>query len=82
VKPVRYSKIAEEQLQVHANMALRVQRAISAYAAGGGAHTNQVKKLKGSLSKRLRVGDFRVIFLESDAEIHVIKIAPRGDVYD
>jgi mRNA interferase RelE/StbE len=47
-----------------------------------GAHFNRVKRLKGSVGKRLRVGDFRVVFQESDDEIYVARIAPRGDVYD
>jgi mRNA interferase RelE/StbE len=34
--------------------------------------------LVGSTANRLRVGDFRAIFEESDTEIFVTKIAPRG----
>lgn len=43
----------------------------------------EVKKLKGIEAYRLRVGDYRVIF-ERDSRIltiHVIKIAPRGQIY-
>jgi mRNA interferase RelE/StbE len=63
-------------------MAHRIVRAVAAYAVGDGAHANQVKLLKGSATKRLRVGDFRVVFLESDTEVYVVRIAPRGEVYD
>ena len=34
-------------------------------------------ELSGRSGKRLRVGDFRVIFEESDTEILVTKIGPR-----
>jgi mRNA-degrading endonuclease RelE of RelBE toxin-antitoxin system len=30
----------------------------------------------------MRVGDYRVVFVETDTEIEVVKIGPRGDVYD
>jgi mRNA interferase RelE/StbE len=41
-----------------------------------------VKSLAGSNAKRLRVGDFRVIFEEGATEIVVSRIGPRGGVYD
>lgn len=47
-----------------------------------GAHANNVTRLVGSATRRLRVGDFRAIFEESDTEIIVTKIAPRGNARD
>jgi mRNA interferase RelE/StbE len=82
VKHVRYSEEAKDELKRHANMASRIERAVAAYALGGGAHANQVKALKGSPTKRLRVGNFRVVFLETDSEVYVLRIGPRGDIYD
>jgi mRNA interferase RelE/StbE len=52
------------------------------YAGGLGAHANQVKRLVGTSTLRLRVGDFRVLFIETTDEIEVTKVAPRGEVYD
>ena len=52
------------------------------YADGEGAHANRVKQLKGTNTLRLRVGDFRILFVESADEIVVTKVAPRGEVYD
>ncbi len=40
-----------------------------------------VKTLSGRTGKRLRCGDYRVIFEESDSEIRVLGLGPRGDVY-
>jgi mRNA interferase RelE/StbE len=82
VKRVRYSKAANDALERYASMAQRIRRAVAAYAVGDGAHANQVKLLKGSPTKRLRVGDFRVVFVETNDEIYVVRLAPRGDVYD
>jgi mRNA interferase RelE/StbE len=43
--------------------------------------TNNIKKLQGEDSYRLRIGDWRVIFDENDVVIEVIKVGPRGDIY-
>ena len=52
----------------------------SRYAADPTAHANNVRQLVGSRAERLRVGDFRVIFEETETEIVVTKISPRGEV--
>ncbi len=82
MKRVRYNIAAEKDLDRHANMADRVYRAMREYAAGEGAHANRVKPLKGTNTKRLRVGDFRVLFVEGVDEIVVTRVAPRGGAYD
>ena len=41
-----------------------------------------VKSLAGSSARRLRVGDFRIIFEENASEIVVSRIGPRSNVYD
>ncbi len=82
VKTVRYTADALRDLKRHGNMAARIRKALAEYALGAGAHANQVTKLVGSTANRLRVGDYRVIFEETAAELMVTKIGPRGDVYD
>jgi mRNA-degrading endonuclease RelE of RelBE toxin-antitoxin system len=37
---------------------------------------------RGTLALRLRVGDYRVVFEETKAEIIVTGIVPRGRIYD
>ncbi|HEY5106341.1 MAG TPA: hypothetical protein VII73_06140 [Caulobacteraceae bacterium] len=81
MKPVRYSVNALKDLKRHGNVAARVRVAIEEYAAGGGAHANQVPRLLGSTASRLRVGDFRAVFEETSTEIIVTRIGPRGGVY-
>jgi len=82
MKRVVFLKPATLALRKHANVAFRVREKIAAYAADPAALANAVTELRGSTLKRLRVGDFRVLFEETDAEIVVSKIGPRGSVYD
>jgi mRNA interferase RelE/StbE len=51
------------------------------YAADPVAHANNVTRLVGSSSSRMRVGDYRVIFVETENELSVVRIGPRGGVY-
>jgi mRNA interferase RelE/StbE len=52
------------------------------YADGTGAHTNNVKALQGSSALRLRIGDYRVVFSETETEIVVTGLGPHGRIYD
>jgi mRNA interferase RelE/StbE len=47
-----------------------------------GAHANNVTALQGSPALRLRVGDYRAVFSETDTEIIVTGLGPRGSIYD
>jgi mRNA interferase RelE/StbE len=73
---------AAKALRRHRAEAERILAKIEAYAADPASQANNVKALKGSTALRLRVGDFRVVFEESDAEIIVTAIGPRGSIYD
>ena len=68
-------------LAKHRNMASRILNKLDAYAEDPAAMANQVKTLRGVKAKRLRVGDFRVSFEETETEIIVTDIGPRGSVY-
>jgi mRNA interferase RelE/StbE len=82
MKSVVYTVSAAKDLKRHGDMAARVRKAIGEYATDGIAHANNVTQLVGSIAKRLRVGDFRVIFEESETTLTVTKVGPRGDVYE
>lgn len=82
MKRVRYTADALKSLKRHGNMAERIMRAMREYADGTGAHANNVKALQGSLALRLRVGDYRVVFDETETEIVVTGLGPRGRIYD
>ena len=94
MKTVRYTTEALRNLKRHGNMAARIRRAMDEYAADPTAHANpragpparpracNVTQLVGSSSSRMRVGDYRVIFVETAAELSVVRVGPRGGVYD
>jgi mRNA interferase RelE/StbE len=82
MKTVRYSPGAQVSLRRHGNVAVRLRKALAEYAADPAAHSNNVTWLVGSAAKRMRVGDFRIVFEETETEILVTKIGPRGSIYD
>lgn len=82
MKTVRYLRDAQIALRRHGNVAGRLRKAIVEYAANPAAHANNVTQLVGSSAKRLRAGDYRIVIQETEAEIVVTRIAPRGSAYD
>ena len=81
MKTVVFSERALTALRKHRNVAARILGKLDAYAADPAASANQVTELRGHPAKRLRVGDFRVLFEESAVEILVSDIGPRGSIY-
>ena len=69
-------------LRKHRNVAPRIRDKIAAYAANPASLANQATELRDSPLKRLRVGDFRILFEETETEIIVSRIGPRGSIYD
>ncbi len=65
------------------NKAQLVLEKIESLAADPTALNNNVKKLTNHPGYRLRVGDWRVVYTihEQALLIAVVRIAPRGDVY-
>lgn len=82
MKKVIILPAAAKALRRHRAEAGRILEKIEAYAADPQALANNVKALSGSSAFRLRVGDYRAVFEETDAEIIVTKIGPRGSIYD
>jgi mRNA interferase RelE/StbE len=82
MKTVRYTDDAAKDLRRHRNVAVRLRKAVDEYAAGAGAHANQVTQLVDRPEKRLRVGAWRIIFTEDAATLTVLRIAPRGRAYE
>jgi mRNA interferase RelE/StbE len=69
-------------LRKHRNVAGRILQKLETYAENPRALTNQVITLRGVRAKRLRVGDFRILFEETETEIIVFDLGPRGSIYD
>jgi mRNA interferase RelE/StbE len=68
-------------MRKHRNMAKRIAGKLAAYAENPASVANQVTELRGVPFKRLRVGDFRILFEETETEIIVSDIGPRGSIY-
>jgi mRNA interferase RelE/StbE len=82
MKSVLYTRTAATALRKHANRAKLLRNKISQYADDPSSQANNVKSLTGVDAKRLRVGDFRVIFTETVDTITVLDIGPRGGIYE
>jgi len=52
---------------------------VARYAETG---AGDVRTLTGRPGKRSRCGDYRAIFEETDTEIRVLAVGPRGDIYE
>jgi len=81
---IEYSKAARKALKaMPRNTALLVMEKIEALAADPMAPNKNVRKLTNHPGYRLRFGDWRVVYTihEHALLIAVVRIAPRGDVY-
>lgn len=83
MKNVRYAKAARKALlRMPANQARRIVDKIDQLARDPASLAANIKALKNAHGAlRLRVGDWRVIYLDG-VVIDVIQIAPRGSVYE
>lgn len=79
MKTVTLSETALAVLRQHRSDQARILAKIRRYAETG---AGDVTQLVGSPNKRLRVGDYRVIFSETETDILVLKLGPRGSIYD
>lgn len=84
MKTITFTKDAAKALhRMPANTARIIRAKIDQYVADPASLANNVKALKGEEGVyRLRVGDWRVLFTESGEVLAILKIAPRGDVYE
>jgi mRNA interferase RelE/StbE len=55
------------------------KRILTVYATNG---SGDVRRLKGIAGCRLRIGDWRVIFIEDARSITVVAVGNRKEVYD
>lgn len=82
MKPVVIQPAARKVLRkMPANTARRILDKIDAYAADPQSQANNVTALVGREGIRLRIGDWRVIMHDGEV-LDVLKIGPRGGVYD
>ncbi|HTY21259.1 MAG TPA: type II toxin-antitoxin system RelE/ParE family toxin [Geobacteraceae bacterium] len=81
---IEYSKAARKSLKaMPRNTARLIMEKIESLAENPMASNNNVRKLTNHPGYRLRVGEWRVVYTvhEQALIIAVVRIAPRGDVY-
>jgi mRNA interferase RelE/StbE len=81
---IEYSRDAARTLaRIDQATSRRIRQKIEQLAAEPEALANNVRALKSSGGlRRLRVGDWRVLFTETLVVIAVQKVAPRGSAYE
>lgn len=80
MKAVQFTSAAGRQwIKLTADVRGRILPKLEAYASAG---TGDVKRLKGQGGCRLRIGDYRVIFIEDAGAITVVAVGHRRDIYD
>ena len=82
MKEVVYTRLSANALRKHANRAKLIRSKIEQYAADPASLANNVTELVRPDGRRLRIGDFRVLFTETETAIIVDDIAPRGSIYE
>jgi mRNA interferase RelE/StbE len=84
VKQVLYTREARKMLErIDRATALRIRDKVEKYAEDPASLANNVIIMKGGDGyRRIRVGDWRVIFTEDLVIVSVVRIAPRGGAYD
>lgn len=83
MKQVTYKPAAVKVLRkMSRNEAERIRGKVRQYADDPASQANNVKALKGREGIRLRVGDWRVIMDDQGDVLDVLKIGPRGGIYD
>jgi mRNA interferase RelE/StbE len=80
MKDISFTPAAMRQwLKLSANIRKRINAKLTVYATNG---SGDVKRLKGGAGYRLRIGDWRVIFIEDSASIVIVAVGNRRDIYD
>lgn len=83
MKAVAYSKAAAKTLRrISAAEADRIRLKVRQFADDPASLANNVKALVGTPYVRLRVGDWRVVMDDRGNVLEVLKVGPRGGVYD
>jgi len=80
MKEITFTPAALRQwLKLSGDVRKRIDVKLAVYATNG---SGDVKRLKGRNGIRLRVGDWRVIFVEQTTSIVVVAVGNRRDIYD
>ncbi len=80
MKAITFTPTATRQwLKLSGDIRKRIDAKLMTYATKG---SGDIKRLKGTQGCRLRVGDWRVIFIEDTRSITVVAVGHRREIYD
>jgi mRNA interferase RelE/StbE len=80
MKTISFTSGATRQwLKLSPDTRKRIDAKLTSYATNG---SGDVNRLKGSAGCRLRIGDWRVIFIEDARSITVVAVGNRKEIYD
>lgn len=80
MKAVSFTPAATRQwLKLSPDVRKRIDAKLTVYATNG---SGDVKRLKSAAGCRLRIGDWRVIFIEDAKSITIIAVGNRREIYD
>jgi mRNA interferase RelE/StbE len=80
MKAVLFTPAATRQwLRLSADIRMRIDAKLMSYA---NEQSGDVRRLKGIPGCRLRIGDWRVIFIEDARSITVVAVGHRREIYD
>jgi mRNA interferase RelE/StbE len=80
MKAVSFTPAATRQwLRLSVDIRKRIDAKLTSYANEG---SGDVRRLKGTQGCRLRIGDWRVIFIEDARSITVVAVGHRREIYD
>ena len=80
MKAVSFTPAAARQwIKLPSAVRQRINGKVETFAKTG---AGDVKRLKGQVACRLRVGDYRVIFIDEPASIIIVAVGHRREIYD
>ena len=80
MKDFAFTPAATRQwLGLSADIRKRIDAKLTVYATNA---SGDVKRLKGGGGCRLRVGDWRVVFIEDKSTITIVAVGNRRNIYD
>jgi mRNA interferase RelE/StbE len=80
MKEIAFTPAATRQwLNLSADIRRRIDAKLMVYARKG---SGDVKRLKGRAGCRLRIGGWRVVFIEDTTSITIVAVGNRREIYD
>jgi mRNA interferase RelE/StbE len=80
MKKIAFTSAGTRQwLKLSADVRRRIDRRLTEFVATG---KGDIKRLRGRDGARIRVGDWRVIFYETEHEVVVVAVGHRREIYD